>query len=343
MRKISFLIKALSLLIFLFANVSSLAQTTYFTTKSGLWDDNDIWNNGDTNGVGGPWAGPGGVENIIQDGDTLYIDDDIVVDYNENDELKKYDVVIIIDANLDFQGGQLNLSDNTVISVTENGSVTSSGGGSSDKIKFGNGQAQWDGGNPDLIGPGTLDQNSNGALPIELSLFDVKQNEHGVEIIWVTATEENNDYFTLEKSRDGKNFKVLTIIEGAGNSFDPLSYSYVDKNPYYGQSYYRLTQTDYDGTSETFSPAGIYLSGLSEVNVFPNPVNRGESLTINHTAEEGEKVLVKLYNTTGVVILNKEIDSGQFTIQIDAELEKGLYVLKVKSGTNQFIKRLLVK
>jgi len=71
-----------------------------------------------------------------------------------------------------------------------------------------------------------------------------------IELYWVTSNEINNDYFTIEKSNDGINFEIVEIILGAGNSDILLEYSFVDKNPINGISYYRLKQTDFDGKFE---------------------------------------------------------------------------------------------
>jgi len=71
-----------------------------------------------------------------------------------------------------------------------------------------------------------------------------------VDLTWQTATETNNDYFTVLRSTDGLSFSSLTYMEGAGNSNSPLSYSYTDANPLPGINYYKIRQTDFDGTTD---------------------------------------------------------------------------------------------
>jgi len=93
---------------------------------------------------------------------------------------------------------------------------------------------------------GTIFKNSV-LLPIELISFDAKCNNGKVFTAWETATETNNEYFTLEKSRDGINFQNVTTVKGAGNSSRKLSYNSTDNESYSGISYYRLKQTDFDG------------------------------------------------------------------------------------------------
>lgn len=84
-------------------------------------------------------------------------------------------------------------------------------------------------------------------LPITLLSFAAIPFGNTVKTDWTTLSEVNNDYFTLERSRDGINFEYVGTVEGAGTSTNSINYSYFDYRPHQGLSYYRLKQTDYDG------------------------------------------------------------------------------------------------
>lgn len=84
-------------------------------------------------------------------------------------------------------------------------------------------------------------------LPIELITFDGKKENDDNLIMWTTLTESNNDFFTLERSEDGKNFETIATIDGAGSSSDIIDYRYVDSNFKDIINYYRLVQTDFNG------------------------------------------------------------------------------------------------
>lgn len=73
-------------------------------------------------------------------------------------------------------------------------------------------------------------------LPIELLSFNAKQNQGSVDLTWATATEKENDFFTVEKSLDGMNFIAIKEVDGAGMSTDVMFYSAKDLNPTYGLS-----------------------------------------------------------------------------------------------------------
>jgi len=89
-------------------------------------------------------------------------------------------------------------------------------------------------------------------LPIELVEF-IGHNEGQVnKLTWKTATEINNDYFRIDRSRDGQNWKRIGIVMGSGTSSTTHSYFFNDGTYIPGVNYYKLTQNDFDGKSESF-------------------------------------------------------------------------------------------
>lgn len=116
-------------------------------------------------------------------------------------------------------------------------------------------------------------------LPIELLEFK-GQEKDGVNVIsWITSSERNNDYFTLERSRDAINWKVIDYIKGSGNSTTELNYEYLDNN--YDSdvyNYYRLKQTDFNGESEIFETIAIYNKSKKIIKILNI---MGESVNIN--------------------------------------------------------------
>ena len=153
-------------------------------------------------------------------------------------------------------------------------------------------------------------------LPIELVSFTAKAAGNEVSLEWVTASERENDYFTIERSRDGQNFEEVVRVDGAGNSTSLISYEEVDALPFTGQSYYRLRQTDYNGAT-TVSPIQA-VSIEAVLVVYPNPIASGDVL---HLPTEG--VSYEIYNATGVLVKRIEgstrldgLPAGQYTIRL---------------------------
>ncbi len=188
-------------------------------------------------------------------------------------------------------------------------------------------------------------------LPIELISFMVHEipDEQRVNITWITASESNNDYFTVERSRDGQVFEELLQVPGAGNSNQPLSYQAIDDNPYPGLSYYRLKQTDYDGQKEYFDMKSVRVQGTAgQVNIFPNPVNGGRLKVMYNNVGEDE-ILIVLYNQLGEMLYTNEVEpqNGNITAIIDLpeSLMPGLYFIvgRYKDHHTVFTKKLVVQ
>jgi hypothetical protein len=112
-------------------------------------------------------------------------------------------------------------------------------------------------------------------LPIELVYFRATRTpEQLVYLEWTTALEINNERFEIERSTDGLNFQKLHEVTGAGNSNQPITYSWIDRFPLLGISYYRLKQIDYDGQFSYSDIVSVRMKGLAPFQVYPNPAGK---------------------------------------------------------------------
>jgi len=94
-------------------------------------------------------------------------------------------------------------------------------------------------------------------LPIELVEFNGYNEDNVNRLYWITASELNNDYFLLERSTNGIDWREVSKVGGAGNSNSMMEYRYDDDTYLDSLNYYRLTQVDFDGKSETFKVIAI--------------------------------------------------------------------------------------
>jgi hypothetical protein len=171
-------------------------------------------------------------------------------------------------------------------------------------------------------------------LPIKLTSFTADVEDNSVLLKWTTASEINNDYFTLEKSKNGSDYIELSQIDGAGNSSSWRSYAWYDGQPYQGTSYYRLKQTDFNGKSETFPPEAVYFkpNSVFEMSVHPNPFK--DEFTLEVFSDESREVIVELVgvrtrmNFSEKVILNKGLNSYKFNRP--NALSSKAYLLRVR-------------
>ena len=101
------------------------------------------------------------------------------------------------------------------------------------------------------------------ALPIELISFTSEVLGGDINPIvlleWITASQTNNNYFEIQRSEHGEQWKTIETIEGAGTTNTMMSYITIDDSPLKGISYYRLKQTDYDGQYESFHPISVII------------------------------------------------------------------------------------
>ena len=132
--------------------------------------------------------------------------------------------------------------------------------------------------------------------PIELLSFKGETTQNGNLLKWQTATEINNDFFTLEYSTNGTNFEILTKIAAAGNSMTTQSYSFLDKNAKAGVSYYRLQQTDFDGTKKYVGTVVLNREATTFdfQNIFPIPSS--DLVAVNFETATAETVKMTLYD-----------------------------------------------
>lgn len=167
---------------------------------------------------------------------------------------------------------------------------------------------------------------SDDPMPISLLSFQAKiQNNQEVLIDWVTAAEINNDFFTVEKSTDGVSWQVLTYVNGSGTTSQSKYYSVIDTDPFEGISYYRLKQTDFDGTFEYFTPVSIYFERNSEerFTLYPNP-NNGNF----HIDYQGDKdVELRIFDMQGRVIYTSVLSGRNITSVNLPQLPGGLYTV----------------
>lgn len=185
-------------------------------------------------------------------------------------------------------------------------------------------------------------------LPIELVSFSAEKDNDRVKILWATASEKDNSYFTVEKSEDGINFTVVGNVAGAGNSRTYKTYNYYDTRPYKGLSYYRLKQTDLSAEFQYSPMVSVNFNEKISFSIYPNPVEAGQPVTIAmDKSSAGHNTVVKLYDLTGKELVSKIIsndDQQENYINLyDLGIETGVYIVKIENGYLSDFKKLIVK
>ena len=168
------------------------------------------------------------------------------------------------------------------------------------------------------------------ALPIELISFLATPTGQTVKVDWATATEINNDYFTIQRSANGMEFEAIAKVDAALPDKIIQKYSHVDLNPLSGRSYYRLMQTDLDGAYSISNIRKVEMGNeaIVLISVFPNPtINKEFSLNFNHSLED--PAVVTVYDLYGKMVYNATVGQGvrTYNVKLDSA-PKGVYMVK---------------
>ena len=193
-------------------------------------------------------------------------------------------------------------------------------------------------------------QRSGGALilPIELVYLIGSPVEEGVLLEWATATEHNNAYFAIERSRDGKAFTSIGRVEGAGNSSVEQIYEFTDTEPYTNINYYRIRQTDTDG-SFIYSNVISVDNSIQGVNfdlVSINPIPANDKITVVFTTPNLEPVNLEIYDMVGRQVFTQplgevKVGANEAEIDISSITDTGVYYLIIEQGDKRLQSKML--
>lgn len=164
-------------------------------------------------------------------------------------------------------------------------------------------------------------------LPVELLSFTAVPANTMVDLYWSTASEKDNAFFTVERSTDADRFAPLLQVPGAGNSQAVLHYRSEDPHPLDGLSYYRLRQTDSDGTSKVSAAVPVFFRGEAHgLTVLYD----GNGAWLQHHFPAGSTYAVM--DATGRVLLSGRVEhEGPMRIPAD-HLASGTYLIRITDG-----------
>jgi hypothetical protein len=187
--------------------------------------------------------------------------------------------------------------------------------------------------------------NSFNPLPVQLLDFEGRCSGNDVAIQWTTASETNNDFFTLEMSMNGLNFEPIAQIPGAGNSNDINRYTFMDKTyPY--PVYYKLTQTDFDGTSNSTKVISVNCTGNQNFNMTVADNSLDGTIDVSFNSVVDVDYLLTVIDANGKIVFSKLIksDSDLTNISINTvSFAQGIYFVKVVSNVNSHSQKIMIK
>jgi hypothetical protein len=174
-------------------------------------------------------------------------------------------------------------------------------------------------------------------LLVTLTYFTASLIKNTSNLSWQTASEQNCDYFEVERSSNSIDFEAIGNVKGHGNSNVPKDYSFIDKTPITGTNYYRLRQVDFDGHSIFSKTVSVqFLSEDSLLNlIYPNPARTIVNIPIN---EFPFPSTVEIYSSTGKLVLQQDISTSNLYFSVNIQkLDPGIYLIKLNQGTQQTV------
>jgi hypothetical protein len=249
---------------------------------------------------------------------------------------------VYVDGSISYTGGGNSITNNNTTNpygLYVNGTITNSGGGSvttANKASKSTLQTT----NPPFY---AWVVSQLGALPIKLIAFKINDIEKdGITLTWATASEENFDRFSIERSNDGNTFQSIAEVKGAGNSKTMLRYSFKDEHPAAGKSYFRLKAIDQDGKFEYSPVLTVDFESSNKLTIYPNPSN-GEyinfAINFNPTSDD----VISILDLSGSEIVRQQVDEGTGRIVFNTTLKSGAYIVKYTSAQFNHTERMVVR
>jgi len=173
-------------------------------------------------------------------------------------------------------------------------------------------------------------------LPVSFLDFYAVMNDTTIDLIWKTASEINNAYFTVERSEDAFSYFPLAIIEGAGNSNSIIRYMYSDAKPVKGKAYYRIKQTDFDGNFDYSNVIAVDFLSDEEpwLNIYPNPSSDAVFISCDASILDREYTI---YNAAGSEVDVGTVTTTHFKLPV-IDLDEGMYYFAVEGySRHQFM------
>ncbi|MBI2257789.1 MAG: T9SS type A sorting domain-containing protein [Flavobacteriia bacterium] len=174
------------------------------------------------------------------------------------------------------------------------------------------------------------------SLPISLTQFDTYCENEQVVLKWDIESQNNNDYFMIEKSFDGLYFKEIARVKGELNSNSPMSYQSVDEDKINRECYYRLKQVDIDGKSTIYETLRYIPCLNSEevcVDCYPNP-NNGELNFMVNKRKLCDDTKLKIYDITGKIVYEVDLNSKAlinniYQFSLPKQIQNGTYLMEI--------------
>jgi hypothetical protein len=182
---------------------------------------------------------------------------------------------------------------------------------------------------------------SGTALPVELSRFKAYSPDgRTAQLEWTTLTEIDNHYFAIERSADGREFREIGQVEGAGDAFHAIDYAFTDPQPASGINFYRLRQVDFDGAFSYSWAVSVVTEQDNDVTLSPQPAIAQMDIRLGRPF--AADAWWRVYSLDGRLLKQGVISAETSIVPLDiSTLSPGPYLLQVQAEREVFGLRFL--
>ncbi|MFK7925206.1 MAG: cohesin domain-containing protein [Bacteroidia bacterium] len=195
-----------------------------------------------------------------------------------------------------------------------------------------------------IANSGTVGVGAN--FPVEMLDFQAKAKDGVAQLEWITASEEGNDYFEVQKSENGEDFFPIGTVKGAGNSQEHTYYNFDD--PISATNlYYRLLQVDFDGTTSLSDVVELSVEAAANdwIQVFPNPSENVTQIRLENWEDLNQNFRIQLFSIDGRMMMEERIEGSKLVTDYSlgvAQYPRGSYLLKVTNALGKTSQNLLI-
>ena len=180
-----------------------------------------------------------------------------------------------------------------------------------------------------------------GVLPVTFISYELEVIGSSVRLHWSTSEEINNSFFTIQRSMDGQEWENIAFVSGAGNSQGAVQYQHTDRNALSGASYYRIRQTDFDGSfSFTEVLRAEVFKAETDLNLKPNPGNGAVQLSFKGDLES--YLNYDISDLQGQIQLSGPINELELFIDTTG-IPSGIYLIRVNTRMGYISKKLIIR
>lgn len=306
-------------LIVLLTSVAAFATKITATTND-LWENTGTWN----------------LNRIPQSGDSIVIPVGTTVMLDQNIDLGN--AIIIVAGTLELNNGKIKLGTASRVIVQSTGLIKADN--SDDQITIGT-TFKFKGTQLQQTGYSYADATTGNApngfsavpaasLPVTFQSFFVNRQGANIQLTWSTSEEENNEYYTVERSTDARSWKEMAIVLGAGTTTMVSRYSYTDKNITGSVVYYRIRQTDMNGKIHYSAIRTVRSENQSTCNIY---ASSKQTIVVDLNSEVKETLSIQVVSMNGQIVKRQNFNQASYRLTINMpNVTPGVYAVQVSDG-----------